>query len=62
MKVYSVFSYVHSYPFSRFLLLANAWEEEEDEVVLITCRIENLDLDMVSGTVKEKIENFGNEL
>ncbi|KAE8038242.1 hypothetical protein FH972_010772 [Carpinus fangiana] len=40
---------------------ANAWEEE-DEVVLITCRIENLDLDMVSGTVKEKIENFGNEL
>jgi hypothetical protein len=61
VKVYSVFSYVHSYPFSHFLLLANAWEEE-DEVVLITCRIENLDLDMGSGTVKEKIENISNEL
>ena len=41
--------------------LANAWEEE-DEVVLITCRLENLDLDMVSGAVKEKVENFPNEL
>ncbi|KAG7528318.1 Carotenoid oxygenase [Arabidopsis thaliana x Arabidopsis arenosa] len=40
---------------------ANAWEEE-DEVVLITCRLENPDLDMVSGKVKEKLENFGNEL
>lgn len=40
---------------------ANAWEEE-DEVVLVTCRLENLDLDMVSGTVKEHLENFGNEL
>ncbi|KAM6570637.1 hypothetical protein CsatB_018622 [Cannabis sativa] len=40
---------------------ANAWEEE-DEVVLITCRLENPDLDMVSGTVKEKLENFSNEL
>jgi hypothetical protein len=61
VKVYSVFSYVHSYPFSHFLSLANAWEEE-DEVVLITCRLENPDLDMVSGTVKEKLENFANEL
>ncbi|XP_044491231.1 carotenoid 9,10(9',10')-cleavage dioxygenase 1-like [Mangifera indica] len=40
---------------------ANAWEEE-DEVVLITCRLENPDLDMVNGTVKEKLENFTNEL
>ncbi|KAL1197591.1 Carotenoid 9,10(9',10')-cleavage dioxygenase 1 [Cardamine amara subsp. amara] len=40
---------------------ANAWEEE-DEVVLITCRLENPDLDMVSGNVKEKLENFNNEL
>ncbi|XP_057978629.1 carotenoid 9,10(9',10')-cleavage dioxygenase 1 [Malania oleifera] len=40
---------------------ANAWEEE-DEVVLITCRLENPNLDLVSGTVKEKLENFKNEL
>ncbi|CAI0404655.1 unnamed protein product [Linum tenue] len=40
---------------------ANAWEEG-DEVVLITCRLENPDLDMVNGTVKEKLENFSNEL
>lgn len=40
---------------------ANAWEEE-DEVVLITCRLENPDLDLVGGDVKEKLENFGNEL
>ncbi|KAM1607878.1 hypothetical protein ACFXTH_028594 [Malus domestica] len=36
---------------------ANAWEEE-DEVVLITCRFENFDLEMF----KEKLENFRNEL
>ncbi|KAK4540906.1 hypothetical protein RGQ29_031811 [Quercus rubra] len=40
---------------------ANAWEEE-DEVVLITCRLQNPDLDMVNGLVKEKLENFTNEL
>ncbi|KAK6928746.1 Carotenoid oxygenase [Dillenia turbinata] len=40
---------------------ANAWEEE-DEVVLITCRLENPDLDMVSGEVKEKLGTFANEL
>ncbi|XP_043690906.1 carotenoid 9,10(9',10')-cleavage dioxygenase 1 [Telopea speciosissima] len=40
---------------------ANAWEEG-DEVVLITCRLENPDLDMVSGAVKKKLENFCNEL
>lgn len=40
---------------------ANAWEEG-DEVVLITCRLKNPDLDMVNGAVKEKLENFCNEL
>ncbi|XP_068637586.1 carotenoid 9,10(9',10')-cleavage dioxygenase [Aristolochia californica] len=40
---------------------ANAWEEG-DEIVLVTCRLENPDLDMVSGNVKEKLENFKNEL
>ncbi|XP_037431903.1 carotenoid 9,10(9',10')-cleavage dioxygenase-like [Triticum dicoccoides] len=40
---------------------ANAWEEG-DEVVLITCRLENPDLDKVNGTQNEKLENFGNEL
>ncbi|KAL4382924.1 hypothetical protein GQ457_15G024040 [Hibiscus cannabinus] len=40
---------------------ANAWEEG-DEVVLITCRLENPDLDMVNGEVKDKLDNFSNEL
>ncbi|KAL9262079.1 Carotenoid 9,10(9',10')-cleavage dioxygenase-like protein [Drosera capensis] len=40
---------------------ANAWEEG-DEVVLITCRLNKPDLEMVSGDVKEKLENFSNEL
>ncbi|XP_009589876.1 carotenoid 9,10(9',10')-cleavage dioxygenase 1-like isoform X1 [Nicotiana tabacum] len=40
---------------------ANAWEEG-DEVVLITCRLQNPNLDMVNGVVKEKLENFTNEL
>lgn len=40
---------------------ANAWEEG-DEVVLITCRLENPDLDMVNGAVKDKLENFTNQL
>ncbi|CAN4110363.1 unnamed protein product [Withania somnifera] len=40
---------------------ANAWEEG-DEVVLITCRLMNPDLDMVNGDVKEELENFCNEL
>jgi len=53
-------SWVHS-NFISLLLLANAWEEE-DEIVLITCRVQNPDLDMVSGDVKEKLENFSNEL
>ena len=47
--------------FICWLMLANAWEEEE-EIVLITCRLQNPDLDMVNGAVKEKLENFTNEL
>lgn len=42
-------------------LTANAWEEG-DEVVLITCRIENPDLDMVNGSAEDRVENFSNEL
>lgn len=30
--------------------------------MLITCRLVNPDLDMVNGAVKEKLENFCNEL
>ncbi|XP_052193273.1 carotenoid 9,10(9',10')-cleavage dioxygenase 1-like [Diospyros lotus] len=40
---------------------ANAWEEG-DEVILITCRLENPGLDMANGTVKEKLENIADEL
>ncbi|GMH30645.1 hypothetical protein Nepgr_032488 [Nepenthes gracilis] len=40
---------------------ANAWEEG-DEVVLITCRMEKLDLEMFSGAVKDKLRNFSTEL
>ncbi|XP_024025912.1 carotenoid 9,10(9',10')-cleavage dioxygenase 1 isoform X1 [Morus notabilis] len=40
---------------------ANAWEEE-DEVVLITCRLENPDLVIVGGKVQEKLENPLEEL
>ncbi|XP_006664795.2 carotenoid 9,10(9',10')-cleavage dioxygenase [Oryza brachyantha] len=40
---------------------ANAWEEG-DEVILITCRLEDPDLDKVNGYQSEKLENFGNEL
>ncbi|KAK9664601.1 hypothetical protein RND81_14G055000 [Saponaria officinalis] len=39
---------------------ANSWEDG-DEVVLITCRIENPDLDMV-GNAKDRVDNFCNEL
>lgn len=53
--------YMHSDFFNDYFLLANAWEEE-DEVVLITCRLDKPDLDMVNGAVKEKLENFSNEL
>jgi len=47
--------------YDSFFTLANAWEEE-DEIVLITCRLENPNLDMVGGAVKEKLDNFANEL
>ncbi|KAJ4829993.1 Dixin [Turnera subulata] len=40
---------------------ANAWEEG-DEIVLITCRLQNPDLDMINGTVKKQLECFTNEL
>ncbi|OWM63986.1 hypothetical protein CDL15_Pgr012027 [Punica granatum] len=40
---------------------ANAWEEE-DEVVLVTCRVENPDLEMLNGAVKETAESFRTEL
>ncbi|THU62190.1 hypothetical protein C4D60_Mb01t02510 [Musa balbisiana] len=40
---------------------SNAWEEG-DEVVLITCRLQNPDLDQVNGAVKDHLENFTNEL
>ncbi|CAM0953655.1 unnamed protein product [Alopecurus aequalis] len=40
---------------------ANAWEEG-DEVILITCRLVNPDLDKVNGHRNLKHENFGNEL
>ena len=47
--------------FNDFLSLANAWEEE-DEVVLITCRLENPDLDVFDGIVKENLKNLYVEL
>ncbi|KAF8086088.1 hypothetical protein N665_0635s0019 [Sinapis alba] len=40
---------------------ANAWEEDE-EVVLITCRLENPNLDMVSGNEGKVLRSFSNEL
>lgn len=43
------------------MLTANAWEEG-DEVVLITCRIDNPDLDMVSGAATDMVDNFSNQL
>ncbi|KAJ4762783.1 Carotenoid cleavage dioxygenase [Rhynchospora pubera] len=40
---------------------ANAWEEG-DEVVLITCRLQNPYLDQFNGSTKEKVENITSEL
>ncbi|MQL90162.1 hypothetical protein Taro_022750 [Colocasia esculenta] len=40
---------------------ANAWEEG-DEVILITCRLENPDLDLINGIVHGKLQTFKNEL
>ena len=47
--------------FNDFLLLANAWEEE-DEVVLINCHLENFDMDRLNGNVKEELKTFSSEL
>ena len=47
--------------FDDFLLLANAWEEE-DEVVLITCRYENIDMERLIGIVKEELKILSSEL
>ncbi|KAK4591904.1 hypothetical protein RGQ29_016389 [Quercus rubra] len=40
---------------------ANAWEEE-DEVVLITCRYENIDMERLIGIVKEEPKILSSEL
>lgn len=42
-------------------LSANSWEEGE-EIVLISCRLEFVDLDIFNGSIKEKFENFTCEL
>lgn len=47
--------------FHGYIWSANAWEEG-DEVVLITCRLQNPDLDQVNGPAKDHLENFTNEL
>lgn len=61
-KLFNSDEFVHFHLlFDSFFPLANAWEEE-DEIVLITCRMENPNLDMASGAVKEKLYNISNEL
>ncbi|KAJ6755118.1 CAROTENOID CLEAVAGE DIOXYGENASE 1-3 [Salix purpurea] len=40
---------------------ANAWEED-DEIVLITCRLQDPGLDVANGAVKEKLEKIVDEL
>ncbi|KAJ4755567.1 Carotenoid cleavage dioxygenase 1 [Rhynchospora pubera] len=40
---------------------ANAWEED-DEVVLITCRLQNPQLDLFNGATEEKLKNVTNQL
>jgi hypothetical protein len=52
---------VHTDLFNDFLSLANAWEEE-DEVILITCRLENLDMDILNGIVKDELKSLSTEL
>jgi len=49
-----------SWPFEICVVIANAWEEG-DEVVLVTCRLENPDL-KVNEHQSEKLENLGDEL
>lgn len=62
--MHEVFSRVHAYNLTllELSLLANAWEEEEDEVVLITCRVRNPDLEMFNGPLKETLEDQTTEL
>lgn len=62
--MHEVFSCVHACILTllELSLLANAWEEEEDEVVLITCRVRNPDLDMFNGPLKETLEDQTTEL
>eukprot|EP00252_Welwitschia_mirabilis_P018991 TRINITY_DN4279_c0_g1_i1.p1 TRINITY_DN4279_c0_g1~~TRINITY_DN4279_c0_g1_i1.p1 ORF type:complete len:557 (+),score=58.52 TRINITY_DN4279_c0_g1_i1:179-1849(+) len=40
---------------------ANAWEEG-DEVLLYTCRVDEPDLTLLKGPIKENVANFHNEL
>ncbi|KAJ6750881.1 hypothetical protein OIU85_001420 [Salix viminalis] len=40
---------------------ANAWEED-DEIVLISCRLQDPGLDVANGAVKEKLEKIVDEL
>lgn len=61
LLVFVALSWIVTWNFCDTFLSANAWEEG-DEVVLITCRLENPDLDMINGSMKEKLENFNNEL
>lgn len=63
--MHEVFSRVHACILTllELSLLANAWEEEEgDEVVLITCRVRNPDLEMFNGPLKETLEDQTTEL
>lgn len=62
--MHEVFSRVHACILTllELSLLANAWEEEEEEVVLITCRVRNPDLDMFNGPLKETLEDQTTEL
>lgn len=39
---------------------ANAWEEG-DEIILYTCRLLDLDLEMAAGPLKENLKNYTNE-
>lgn len=62
--MHEVFSRVHACILTllELSLLANAWEEEGDEVVLITCRVRNPDLEMFNGPLKETLEDQTTEL
>eukprot|EP01018_Ginkgo_biloba_P029916 Gb_40118 [translate_table: standard] len=40
---------------------ANAWEED-DQIILYSCRMPDIDLEIASGPVKKKLKNYQNEL